>query len=61
MVAASASLIMLVVVLLASKFKQDVLIMSANFLDVLLIDADTMSFLLTVYPNLRWWVAGAPW
>ncbi|MBX9843902.1 MAG: sulfatase-like hydrolase/transferase [Xanthobacteraceae bacterium] len=57
-VAASASLIMLVVLLLASKFKQDVLIMSANFLDVLLIDADTLSFLMTVYPNLRWWVAG---
>ncbi len=56
-VAASASLVVLVVVLLASKFKQDVLIMSANFLDVLLIDADTISFLLTVYPNLRWWVA----
>jgi hypothetical protein len=57
-VAASASLIVFVVLLLASKFKQDVLIMSANFLDVLLIDADTLSFLLTVYPNLRWWVAG---
>jgi phosphoglycerol transferase MdoB-like AlkP superfamily enzyme len=57
-VAASASLIVLVVLLLASKFKQDVLIMSANFLDVLLIDADTLSFLMTVYPNLRWWVTG---
>ena len=56
-VAASVSLVMIVVLILASKFKQDVLIMSANFLDVLLIDADTMSFLLTVYPNLRWWVA----
>ena len=55
-VAASASLVIIVVLILASKFKQDVLIMSANFLDVLLIDADTISFLLTVYPDLRWWV-----
>ena len=30
--------------------------MSVNFLDVLI--DDTVSFLLTVYPNLRWWVAG---
>src|SRR5262245_39477389 len=57
-VAASGSLVIIVVLILASKFKQDVLIMSANFLDVLLIDADTLSFLMTVYPNLRWWVAG---
>jgi hypothetical protein len=56
--AASVSLVMIVVLILASKFKQDVLIMSANFLDVLLIDTDTLSFLLTVYPNLRWWVGG---
>jgi len=56
-VAAALSLVLFVVLILLSKFKQDVLIMSANFLDVLLIDADTVSFLLTVYPDLRWWVA----
>jgi hypothetical protein len=56
--AAALSLAMTVVLILASQFKQDVLIMSANFLDILLIDADTVSFLLTVYPNLRWWAAG---
>jgi hypothetical protein len=57
-VAASISLVMIVVLILLSQFKQDVLAMSANFLDVLIIDADTVSFLLTVYPDLKWWVAG---
>src|SRR5882724_10992987 len=57
--AAALSLITIVVLILLSQFKQDVLIMTANFLDILLIDADTVSFLLTVYPNLRWWVAGS--
>ena len=56
-VAAALSLITIVVLILLSQFKQDVLVMSANFLDILLIDADTVSFLLAVYPNLRWWAA----
>ena len=51
-VAASLSLIMVVVLILLSQFKQDILIMSANFVDVLLIDADTASFLLTIFPGL---------
>ena len=57
-VAASISLVMIVVLILLSQFKQDVLAMSANFIDVLIIDADTVSFLMTVYPNLKWWVMG---
>src|SRR5690348_9108362 len=40
-VAASLSLIMVVVLILLSQFKQDILIMSANFVDVMLIDGDT--------------------
>ena len=51
-VAASLSLVMIVVLILLSQFKQDVLIMSANFVDLLLIDADTASFLLTIFPGL---------
>ena len=51
-VAASLSLIMIVVLILLSQFKQDILIMSVNFVDVMLIDADTISFLLTVFPGL---------
>ena len=50
--AASLSLVMVVVLILLSQFKQDILIMSANFVDVMLIDADTISFLLTVFPEL---------
>ena len=50
---------MVVVLILLSQFKQDILIMSANFVDVMLIDADTISFLLTVFPDLRWTVAVA--
>src|SRR5947207_2645923 len=48
-VAASLSLVMVVVLILLSQFKQDILIMSANFVDVMLIDADTASFLLTIF------------
>src|SRR5882724_10947551 len=51
-VAATLSLIMVVVLILLSQFKQDILIMSANFVDVMLIDADTASFLLTIFPGL---------
>ena len=51
-VAASLSLAMVVVLILLSQFKQDTLIMSANFVDVMLIDADTTSFLLTIFPGL---------
>jgi hypothetical protein len=58
-VAASLSLIMVVVLILLSQFKQDTLIMSANFVDVMLIDADTASFLLTIFPGLAAKVAAA--
>jgi len=50
--AAALSLILLVVLILLSRFKQDVVLMSANFVDVMLIDKDTFSFLLRVFPKL---------
>ncbi|MBN8966550.1 MAG: hypothetical protein J0H89_14540, partial [Rhizobiales bacterium] len=50
--AAALSLTMLVVLILLSRFKQDVVLMSANFVDVMLIDWDTISFLLKVFPKL---------
>ena len=53
------SLTLVVVLILLSQFKQDILIMSANFVDVMLIDADTFSFLLTVFPGLGAKVAAA--
>src|ERR1700761_7712796 len=49
-VAAALSLVMVVVLCLLSQFKQDILIMTANFVDVMLIDADTISFLMTIFP-----------
>jgi len=58
-IAASLSLIMVVVLILLSQFKQDILIMSANFVDMMLIDVDTVSFLLTAFPHLRWTIAVA--
>jgi hypothetical protein len=57
--AAALSLVLIVVLILLSRFKQDILLMSANFIDVLLIDADTVSFLLTIFPDLRWKVVVA--
>jgi len=51
-VAASLSLVLVVGLILLSQFKQDILLMSANFVDILLIDADTTSFLLTIFPGL---------
>lgn len=55
-IAASLSLILFVVLIFLSRFKQEVLIMTANFIDVMLIDHSTISFLLTVFPHLRWTV-----
>jgi hypothetical protein len=52
--AAALSLLLIVMLILLSRFKQDVLLMSANFIDVLLIDADTVSYVLTIFPGLRW-------
>ena len=51
-VAAAISLAWLVLLILLSQFKHDVLLMTVNFLDLLVIDADTVSFLLKVFPSL---------
>jgi phosphoglycerol transferase MdoB-like AlkP superfamily enzyme len=51
-VAAALSLGSLVLLILLSRFKHDVLLMTVNFLDFLLIDADTFSFLVQIFPNL---------
>lgn len=51
-VAAAVSLAWLVLLILLSQFKHDVLLMTVNFVDLLVIDADTVSFLLKVFPSL---------
>ena len=51
-IAAAISLAFLVLLILLSQFKHDVLLMTVNFIDFLIIDADTVSFLLKVFPSL---------
>ena len=51
--AAAMSLALVELIIVLSTFKYSVLWMSLNFLDVLIIDPDTIAFLLTIYPNLR--------
>lgn len=50
--AALISLAMIAVLILLSQFKYDKLMMTANFVDVMIIDPDTVSFFLTIYPDL---------
>jgi phosphoglycerol transferase MdoB-like AlkP superfamily enzyme len=52
-VAAALSLILVVAVVVLSSFKYDIVYMTVDFLDVMLIDFGTIRFLLTIYPDLR--------
>jgi hypothetical protein len=56
--AAALSLAMIVVLILLARLKQSVLFMTIDFVDLMIIDKDTFAFLLTVFPNLAWMVAG---
>jgi hypothetical protein len=56
---AALSLVMLIVLILLSRFKHDILFMTASFVDVMIIDVDTFAFLLTVSSDLRYAVAAA--
>ncbi len=51
-VSAALSLMMVVVLVLVSRLKYDIIWMTANFLDVMIIDNDTISFLLSIMPGL---------
>src|ERR1700720_3805224 len=53
------SLTMVVVLVLLSRLKHDIAQMTANFVDLMMIDRDTTAFLFTIFPNLRWSVIGA--
>ena len=48
------SLTLVVVLVLLSRFKHDVAQMTVNFVDLMVIDRDTVAFLFTIFPNLRW-------
>ena len=51
------SLVMMTVLVLLSQLKYQVLMMTANFVDLMIIDTDTVTFLFTIFPALRWIVA----
>jgi hypothetical protein len=51
-VAAALSLTMIVILILLSQLKYDIIWMTANFLDVMIVNADTIAFLLSVRPDL---------
>src|SRR5665213_1490051 len=53
------SLTLVVVLILLSRLKHDVAQMTANFVDLMVIDRDTAAFLFTIFPHLRWSVVGA--
>jgi hypothetical protein len=51
-VAAALSLTMFAILVLLSKLKHDVLFMTVNFVDLMIIDTDSFAFLMTVFPGL---------
>jgi hypothetical protein len=55
-VAALISLGILAVLTLLSRFKFDKLWMTIDFADVMIVDRDTIAFLLELFPPLRWWI-----
>ncbi|MEH2515590.1 hypothetical protein V1279_001163 [Bradyrhizobium sp. AZCC 1610] len=56
---AALSLTLVVLLVLLSRLKHDVVQMTANFVDLMVIDRDTAAYLFTIFPNLRWSVVGA--
>ena len=53
-VAGVLSVILIALLVLLSQLKYDVMWMTANFVDVMIVDADTIAFLFTIFPGLRW-------
>src|SRR6202453_2910817 len=53
------SLTLVVVLILLSRLTHDIAQMTANFVDLMVIDRDTAAFLFTIFPHLRWSVVGA--
>ena len=48
------SLTLIVVLVLLSRLKHDIVQMTVNFVDLMMIDRDSVAFLFTIFPNLRW-------
>src|SRR5262245_64323624 len=51
-VSAALSLAMIVVLILLSRLKYEIIRLTANFLDVMIINSDTVTFLLAIKPDL---------
>ncbi len=51
--AATLSLVVITSVIVLSRFKYEMLGLTLSFFDVLIVDADTVAFLLAVFPDLR--------
>src|SRR5262245_8215884 len=49
---AALSLVLIVVLILLSRLKYEIIWMTINFLDLMIVNADTVSFLLSVKPDL---------
>jgi len=58
-VSGALALTMVVVLVLLSRLKHDVVQMTANFVDLMVIDHDSAAFLFTIFPNLKLSVAAA--
>jgi Sulfatase len=56
---AAISLALIAVLIEISRFKFQVLFMTASFIDVMIIDSDTLAFLWTIFPKVRWAATGA--
>ena len=50
----AVSLTFVVILVLLSRLKHDIVQMTVNFVDLMMIDRDSIAFLFTIYPNLRW-------
>jgi phosphoglycerol transferase MdoB-like AlkP superfamily enzyme len=59
MAAAALTLALMAGLIVLSLFKHDVLLMTVNFLDIMIVDLDSVRFLLAIYPNLIWIVGAA--
>jgi hypothetical protein len=54
MTAAALSLALIVTLIMLSQLKQSIVMMTATFVDVMIIDSATFSFLVTIVPGLAW-------
>src|SRR5262245_56154433 len=57
--AAALSLALIVILIVLSQFKYSVLMMTATFVDLMVVDLATFSFLMSIIPGLGWQVGAA--